>query len=135
MMLAKLILVALVTVGAMQSAPAPSNDTPTSLPSADPKILMKAQEWFYRFQTGKIDRSQLDVRTNNGLTQQMVAGEEKTLQALGRPSKWLYFGSQPVQYAVGYEFGIQFKHARVLEHIAFDADGKIAGLQFQVYPY
>ncbi|HEV3153972.1 MAG TPA: hypothetical protein VGZ02_09230 [Candidatus Baltobacteraceae bacterium] len=65
----------------------------------------------------------------------MIDDEEKTLEALGKPSKWLYFGAQPVQYAIGYMFGIQFKTARVIEHIAFDSDGKIAGVQFQVYPY
>lgn len=80
------------------------------------------------------DRSQIDVRVNNGLTQAMIDSEEKTLAPLGKPSKWLYFGS-PIEYAKGYMFGIQLPHNRVIERIAFDADGKIAGVQFQVYPY
>jgi hypothetical protein len=51
--------------------------------SVDPRVEALAKRWFFRFQTGDIDRSQLDQRVDKQLTSTMIKQEEKTLQAYG----------------------------------------------------
>ena len=103
---------------------------PHSVPSV---ITECAKEWFYRFQNGAIDRSQLDARVNNELTDEMISSESAALRAFGHTTGFLYLGDQRVQYAVGYNFEIIFPKGRIIEEIAFDADGKIAGIDFQTF--
>lgn len=98
-----------------------------------PKILALAKQWFFDFRSGKIDRSKLDVRVNRELTDELIRKESATLKTFGKPIKFVFFGSNEVQYAVGYNFGIEFKNGRVIELIAFDPDGKIAGIDFQTF--
>jgi hypothetical protein len=104
--------------------------TPTAIPSVDPRILARAKEWFHRFQTGEIDRSQLNAQVNKELTSEMVAQEAATLKALGQPSSFVFIRTYPIRGLIGYDFLLQFKSARIIEMIAFDAEGKIAGIDF-----
>ena len=103
------------------------------LKEAPPRILALAKEWFQRCKSGHIDRTQLDVRVNRELTDEMVRKFSETLKPFGKPQKFVYFGSNKVQYAIGYNFLIEFKNGRVIELIAFDPDGKIAGIDFHMF--
>ena len=125
-------IVAVFALASLVACPRGAGAAPAE-PSALPKILALAKEWFLRFQSGNIDRSKLDVRTNEQLTDDMIRQESATLKPLGRPIRFIFFGSQRVQYATGYKFGVEFRAARVIESIAFDADGKIGGFNFQVF--
>jgi hypothetical protein len=103
------------------------------LKEAPPRILALAKEWFRRYQSGHIDRTQLDVRVNRELTDEMVRKFSEKLKPFGKPLKFVYLDSNKFQYAIGYNFVIEFKNGRVIERIAFDPDGKIAGIDFQTF--
>ncbi len=110
-----------------------SSSKAKSTQTVDPKITAKAKEWFFRFQTGNIDRSQFNAQTNMGLTDKMIRNERAILKPYGRPSSFAFLGSGPIAGLVGYHFLIQFRAGRIVEAIAFDEWGKIAGLDFQTY--
>jgi hypothetical protein len=99
----------------------------------DPKIVAKAKEWFHRFQTGQIDRSQLNSQTNAQLTSAMIQQEAATLTRFGNPSSFQFIRAYSVSGAIGYDFLLQFSAGRIIEMIAFDADGKIAGIDFETF--
>ena len=96
-------------------------------------MLALGKEWFHRFLSDRIDRSQLDPLTNGQLTDDLVQRESKRLKALGPPVKFEYLGSQEIQYATGYSFKILFRSAMVIESIAMDRDGKIAGFNWRTF--
>jgi hypothetical protein len=87
----------------------------------DPTVLAKAKEWFQRFQSGHIDRSQLDGQVNAALTAKAIQSESARLKALGRPAGFLSLSSEVVKGAVGYDFLITFAAAKVLESIAVNS--------------
>lgn len=99
----------------------------------DGRIASLAKKWFYRFQTGRIDRSALDRRINAQLTTEMIRSEAQVLQTFGTPKRFVYLGTDKVQYATGYHFLILFKNGSIIESIALDDDGKIGGIDFQPY--
>ncbi|MBV8459457.1 MAG: hypothetical protein JO009_01045 [Candidatus Eremiobacteraeota bacterium] len=101
--------------------------------SVKPAIISKAKEWFFRFQHGNIDRSQLDDTTNKELTEEMIRGEADVLKSLGNPTAFIFIQSEPLGAATGYDFLLQFPSARVVESIAFDGSGKIAGIDFHLF--
>lgn len=114
------------------ASPAPT-PSPAAAVDVTRTILPLAKEWFFRFQAGNVDRSKLDATTNGELTDAMIRHEAATLEAYGRPTAFVFLGTQQVQGLTGYVFGITFHAARVIEHIAFDADGKLAGIDFQPF--
>lgn len=107
--------------------------TSTPAPTVDAKIVAAAKEWFHRFQIGDIDRSQLNAEVNQQVTAEGVRKEKATLKAFGKPISFRFIGSAPIKGAIGYYFDIEFSVGRVVEAIAYDADGKIAGIDFQTY--
>lgn len=125
---------ALIFPAPITAAPvAQPSDGPVTLPIADSQITAKAKEWFHRFQTGEIDRSQLDAQVNAQLTDDMVRQETKTLTPLGDPTSFVFVRTYPVSGALEYDFLLQFKAARIIELISFDTGGKIAGLGFELF--
>ena len=104
-----------------------------SPPTVDAKILAAAKEWFHRFQTGNIDRSQLNAEVNQQVTAEGVQKEEATLKAFGEPLRFRFLGSGPLRGAMACYFAIDFHMGTVLEAIAYDVHGKIAGIDFQTY--
>lgn len=99
----------------------------------DPRIVAKAEEWFHRFQTGNIDRSQLDARVNAQLTDEMIQQEAATLSRFGSSSSFQFIRTYAISGETAYDFLLQFSAGRIVEMIAFDADGKIAGIDFQTF--
>jgi hypothetical protein len=59
-------------------------------PTVSASIFAKAKEWFYRFQTGRIDSAQLAPIMRNELTPASVLQEEKVLKACGKPISFEY---------------------------------------------
>lgn len=96
----------------------------------DPRIVATAKEWFHRFQTGQIDRSQLDTTVNGELTSAMIEQEGAKLRQFGTPSSFRFIRTYAISGAVGYDFLLQFSAGRIVEMIAFDPGGKIAGIDF-----
>jgi hypothetical protein len=101
--------------------------------NVDPTIIVKAKEWFHRFQTGQIDRSQLNAQMNAQLSDAMIAQEAATLRRFGDPSSFEFIRKYAVGGAMGYDFLLRFSAGRIVEMIAVGADGKIAGIDFQTF--
>lgn len=80
-----------------------------------------------------MDRTQLDAETNAQLTDSMIQEQSVVLKRFGKPMRFQFVRKGPLGGAVGYSFWIYFRSARILELIAFDPDGKIAGIDFQTY--
>jgi hypothetical protein len=89
-----------------------------------------AKEWFRRFQAGDIDRTQLSDTVNKQLTLAIIRREAAQLKPLGNPSSVTFIRSYPIGGMLGYDFQLQFKSVRVIEMIAVDGAGKIAGIDF-----
>lgn len=115
------------------SVQSPSPQATAFAARVDPKIVSKAKEWFYRFQNAEIDRAQLDDAINAELTDEMVRKEASTLKAFGKPSSFKFIRTYAISGTMGYDFLLQFDNGRIVEMIAFDPDGKIAGIDFQTF--
>lgn len=76
--------VAMAIVGLIESLPVPT--LAASGQQAPPNVLSAAKDWFYRFQTGRVDRSQFNAEVNSELTEAMVRKEMTTLKRFGSPS-------------------------------------------------
>lgn len=103
---------------------------PAENSSVDPQVLSLAKEWFRRFQIGDIDRTQLSDTVNKQLTLAIIRREAAQLKPLGDPLSITFLRSYPISGMLGYDFQLQFKSVRIIEMIAFDGSGKIAGIDF-----
>ena len=97
------------------------------------RVLLLAREWFRRLQTASIDRSQLNDTVNLQLTPELVRHEQAALIPYGKPVSFKFVSSGPVPGATGYNFLVTCANGALLESIALDGEGKIAGLDFQRY--
>lgn len=113
--------------------PAPSPRTAASAVEVDARIEAKAKEWFYRFKTADIDRPQLDQNVNQELTAAMIVQESKTLSSFGSPTSFKFVRKYVIGDAIGYDFLWEFARGRIVEMIALDGNGKIAGIDFQTF--
>jgi len=111
----------------------PTFASAASPPTVDAKIMAAAKEWFHRYQTGDIDRSQFNAEVNRQVTADGVRTEQATLKPFGEPLSFRYLGSGPIGGAMGYYFLLQFHAGRIIEAIAYDPNGKIAGLDFETF--
>ncbi len=111
----------------------PSPAAASARPAVPPHILATAKEWFFRFQSGEIDRGQLDDRVNAELTAASVTKERATLRAYGAPTGFTFIGTERVPGAIGYDFLIGFRSGKVVEALAFDPAGTIVGIAFRTY--
>ena len=121
---------ALLIVGAFPDLQACAGGNRAAAPR---RVFALAKSYFYQFRSGRVDRALFDSAVNLELTNEMVAGQAEMLRPFGKPEKFVYLGSEKVQYATGYNFQIRFRKGRVLEQIAFDYDGKIAGIKFETF--
>jgi hypothetical protein len=128
-----MIVVVPVMMAGKSFASAASQTSATPRKAVDSQILAKAKEWFYRFQRSHIDRSQLSPQVSAELTEQSLIQEAARLTALGKPSSFTFIRTYPISGAVGYDFLLQFKTDRVVEMIAFNPKGQIAGIDFETF--
>jgi hypothetical protein len=83
--------------------------TGQSAQSPPPGVLAAAKSWFRGFQTGNIDRSQLDDRMNSELTDVLLRQEGARLRPFGSPISFEYLGSEPEGDATGFSFFPHFQ--------------------------
>ena len=113
-----------------------AHDKPASTPTAaagiavDPSILALAKEWFYRFQSGHIDRSQFERKLNDELTPAIVENEAAKLKTYRKPVSFRFVRTYPIHMATGYDFVLDFRSGQIIEAIAMYPDHKIAGIDF-----
>jgi hypothetical protein len=131
---AALAIAVLPPVGGYAANMPPLQSVSTSVGRVSPNVLALAKEWFHRFQTGNIDRAQLDAASNLGLTAEDIRHQEAVLSALGKPVAFKFMGSGIIQGDKAYRFLITFAGPdRIVESIALDSWGKIAGIDFATY--
>jgi hypothetical protein len=111
----------------------PSPQSTSLAQSVDPRIVAKAKELFHSFQTGQVDRSQFDAASQAQLSDAMIEREAKTLQPFGNPSSFQFLRTYAIANTIGYDFLLEFSAGRIVEMIAFDPDGKIAGIDFMTF--
>jgi len=99
-----------------------------------PAIVTAAKEWFFAFRSGNVDRSKLSGTVNYELSQAMMRAEMNTLRSLGKPTSFTYLRVEPFGGLAGYEVVVSFARTerQVIEGIAFDADGQLAGIDFEI---
>jgi hypothetical protein len=104
--------------------------SPAPGPTVDPAITAKAKEWLHRFQTGDIDRSQLQPAMSTALTADVVSQLKDELAPLGDAQSFKITSQQSLGEGItAYVYRVTFKSSSVNEIIAFDAQGKISGFR------
>jgi hypothetical protein len=63
----------------------------------------------------------------------MIQQEAATLSRFGDPASLQFLRTYEIGGATAYDFLLQFGAGRIVEMIAFGADGKIAGIDFQTF--
>jgi len=63
----------------------------------------------------------------------MIQQEAATLSRFGDPSSFQFLRTYEISGATAYDFLLQFSAGRIVEMIAFGADGQIAGIDFQTF--
>lgn len=119
--------------GAYAMPAATSSKAVSTSSSVSPKITAKAKEWFHRFQVGKIDRSQLTPQVNSQLTDDLVNRASEAFNRLGQPTSYSFMRTYSIGGATGYDFLLTFPSKRIIEMIAFDSHGKLAGIDFKTF--
>jgi hypothetical protein len=69
------------------SASSSASASPAPGPTVDPAITAKAKEWLHRFQTGDIDRAQLEPSMSTALTADVVKQLKDELAPLATRSR------------------------------------------------
>ncbi|GAC1391200.1 MAG: hypothetical protein NVSMB31_08490 [Vulcanimicrobiaceae bacterium] len=102
------------------------------VPGLDPHAEPAAKDWLSRFSSGSIDRTKFTQQVDAQLTAERLAEAQTLLQPLGKPTHFLFIRSEEIEGATGYDFLVTFSGStRVVESIAFDKFGKLAGINFQ----
>jgi hypothetical protein len=111
------------------SAPAASA-SPAPGPTVDPAVTAKAKEWLHRFQTGDIDRTQLEPAMSTAITGDIIKQLKDELSPLGDPQSFKILSQQSLGEGItAYVYRVTFKSSAINEIIAIDKDGKIEGFR------
>ncbi|MDQ6929756.1 MAG: beta-lactamase family protein, partial [Candidatus Eremiobacteraeota bacterium] len=97
----------------------------------DPKVTARAKEWIRRFQTGNMDRSQLDKKMADALTPTVVESVKAQLSALGDPTRVTFSSKTPLGTSTVYVYRVDFASASLNMQMSIDAAGKINGVFFK----
>jgi hypothetical protein len=120
-------------IAAADPSPTPTAATVAPAPAATvaPEITARAKEWLHRFQTGDVDRSQLETKMSTALTPDIIKSVSEQLAPLGDPVTFVIAGQSTTPSGVTvYVYHVTFKSTEVNEAFALDSDGKIAGIRF-----
>lgn len=114
---------------AIACVPALAQSSPAPAPSATPDpIAVRAQEMLHEFQTGKVDRSQLDAKMNAAMTPDVLNQIQTKFAPLGDPQQFTFAGKQTVQDDnTAYVYRVTFKSGAFNEIFTLDKDSKVSG--------
>lgn len=129
------LLASVIMLAAAETAsPTPSAAVATAAPSLSPaavKARHASRTEFLAVQRGKIDRSHYTARAAAQLTDDLIAKVGAQLTPLGGVKTIELLRNATAQDLDVYEFVLTCETGVVIETIAFDAAGKIAGLRFR----
>jgi hypothetical protein len=118
------------TPAASGSPAASSSAPPAPGPTVDPAITAKAKEWLHRFQTGDIDRTQLEPAMSTAITADVIKQLKDELSPLGDPQSFKIISQQSLGEGItAYVYRVTFKSSSINEIVAIDKDGKIEGFR------
>lgn len=123
---------AIVLLGALcafTAVPALAQSSPSPAPPATPDpVAVRAQTMLHEFQTGKVDRSQLDAKMSATLSPEVLKQIQAKFGPLGDPQQVTFAGKQTVQDDnTAYVYRVTFKSGTFNEIFALDKDGKVSG--------
>jgi hypothetical protein len=104
--------------------------TASAAPAVAPEITARAKEWLHRFQTGSVDRTQLDAEMNTALTPDLLRQVSQQLAPLGDPVTFVISGEQTTQGITAYIYKVSFKSSSIYEVFGLDKNGKLAAIRF-----
>jgi CubicO group peptidase (beta-lactamase class C family) len=106
----------------------PDAAPPTTAAAGEiPAVTARVRDWLRRFQTGDIDRSQLNDTMNKALTEDLIDASKAQLGPLGTPETLVYRGSVASDGSTVYVYVATFSAGTFRIVMALDAAGKIAG--------
>lgn len=100
-------------------------------PGEDPAVTARVREWINRFETGNIDRSQLDSKMSALLTPQLVDQVKAQFGPLGAPQQLVYRGKTMSEGSPLYTYRAVFAATTLTVFIAINGAGKISGFLFR----
>jgi CubicO group peptidase (beta-lactamase class C family) len=92
-----------------------------------PAVSARVRDWLRRFETGDIDRSQLNDTMNKGLTQDLIDASKAQLGPLGTPDSLVYLGKVDTDGSTAYVYEATFSQGTFRILMSLDAAGKISG--------
>jgi len=96
--------------------------------------IEQAEKWFRYFQAGRVDDlAALSPEVRRQLTPDVLRRESQRLRKLGRPLRFSYAGADPAKGYTGFYVLIEFKTGRIIEALAYDAKGRITGIDFKEF--
>ncbi len=101
--------------------------TITAAAGEDPAITARVRDLLNRFETGNIDRSQLDAKMNSLLTPQFVDEVKAQLGALGAPQQLVYLGKTSAAGSTVYTYRAEFSAVTFNLIYAVNSSGKVSG--------
>lgn len=84
-----------------------------------------------QFQTGKVDRTQLDAKANAALSDSTISQASTQLAKLGAPTAFALTQKQVQGTTTIYLYKVTFPSMTLNEIFVLDADGKVGGIVFR----
>lgn len=106
-----------------------AQSTPSPAPAAtSDAVAARAKDMLHEFQTGTVDRTQLDAQMNAAMTGDVLKKVQAQFAPLGDPQQFAFTGKQTMQGGnEAYVYRVTFKSGTFNEIFTLDKDGKVAG--------
>jgi CubicO group peptidase (beta-lactamase class C family) len=106
----------------------PDAAPPTTAAAGElPAVTARVRDWLRRFETGDIDRSQLNDTMNKALNQDLIDASKAQLGPLGTPESLVYRGKVDADGSTVYVYVATFSQGTFRILMSLDATGKISG--------
>lgn len=103
------------------------SQTITAAAGEDPAITARVRDWLNRFETGNIDRAQLDAKMNSLLTAQAIEDIKTQLGVLGAPQQLVYQGKTSAGGSTIYTYRAVFSATTFNLLFGVNNAGKVSG--------
>lgn len=95
----------------------------------DPAVTARIRDWIGRFESGNIDRAQLDTQMNKLVTPQLVEQVKMQLGPLGAPQSLVFLGKTNAAGSTIYRYRADFSAVSFTIVMGVNASGKISGFR------
>jgi CubicO group peptidase (beta-lactamase class C family) len=95
----------------------------------EPTVTARIRDWLNRFESGNIDRSQLDAGMNKLVTPQLIEQVKLQLGPLGAPQSLVFLGKTKAAGSTVYRYRADFSAMSFTILMEVDGSGKISGFR------